>query len=588
MTQGAVLLFAVVKQGRGRCSIVPNDVYTKVPSRVRDDFGSSRMMLVDKQNSEYKFIFVPDRLDEQLAVFERIIQDDQGGEALTKKSSFFLFHPYTVMAENPSSFLRQRTATLPFSPLLGDGREPSSFLRQRTATIFLFHHSLVMAENPLPSSGREPQQSSFSRQRTATLFLLPAENHNFLFHHTPQGGEALTKKSSFFLFHPYTVMAENPSSFLRQRTATLPFSPLLGDGREPSSFLRQRTATIFLFHHSLVMAENPLPSSGREPQQSSFSRQRTATLFLLPAENHNFLFHHTPVITLEKAPMDGFFSRRARGGDGEQLRFRRRDRRTTGGMTSSGPWRCFTRVRSNRWSGRAGELGNGMENLWELWGIVLNSWSQMGRSGKGSPIQVSSIATNGQDQLGQPLDGLQLAENLRLMLIKTPPEPPKSRDDDHRRRLESLLGATFVNPSQTPSHKILYLSPKLSLSFSKHFLSQLIESFCESFLRVFPVVHTCHWVEGKRGRAWEREEEACEGEFVRCSQRLLLAKVQSVFSVRHPGSLKTLEVSTSVRRNGSLPASGGSKRSDGSMPASGGSKRSSGSLPHRFGGKSIL
>ncbi|KAL0923900.1 hypothetical protein M5K25_004686 [Dendrobium thyrsiflorum] len=99
-----------------------------------------------------------------------------------------------------------------------------------------------------------------------------------------QGGEALTKKSSFFLFHPYTVMAENPSSFLRQRTATLPFSPLLGDGREPSSFLRQRTATIFLFHHSLVMAENP----------SSFLRQRTATLFLLPAENRNTSFFTTP------------------------------------------------------------------------------------------------------------------------------------------------------------------------------------------------------------------------------------------------------------------------------------------------------
>ncbi|KAL0905979.1 hypothetical protein M5K25_024435 [Dendrobium thyrsiflorum] len=93
----------------------------------------------------------------------------QGGEALTKKS-FFLFHPYTVMAENPSSFLRQRTATLPFSPLLGDGREPSSFLRQRTATLPF---------SPLLGDGREP------------------------------------------------------SSFLRQRTATLPFSPLLGEGREP-------------------------------------------------------------------------------------------------------------------------------------------------------------------------------------------------------------------------------------------------------------------------------------------------------------------------------------------------------------------
>ncbi|KAL0925080.1 hypothetical protein M5K25_003389 [Dendrobium thyrsiflorum] len=107
---------------------------------------------------------------------------EQGGEALTKKCSFFLFHPYTVMAENPSSFLRQRTATLPFSPLLGDGREPSSFLRQRTATLPF---------SPLLGDGREP--SSFLRQRTATIFLLPAENRNFLFHHTPMKAENLGK-----------------------------------------------------------------------------------------------------------------------------------------------------------------------------------------------------------------------------------------------------------------------------------------------------------------------------------------------------------------------------------------------------------
>ncbi|KAL0904412.1 hypothetical protein M5K25_026516 [Dendrobium thyrsiflorum] len=60
---------------------------------------------------------------------------------------------------------------------------------------------------------------------------------------------------------------------------------------------------------------------------------------------------------------------------------------------------------------------------------------------------------------------LKPAENLHFLLKKTPSEPPKSRDDDRRRRLEPLLGATFVNPSQTPPHKILSLSPKLSLSF---------------------------------------------------------------------------------------------------------------------------
>ncbi|KAL0903256.1 hypothetical protein M5K25_027618 [Dendrobium thyrsiflorum] len=98
---------------------------------------------------------------------------------------FFLFHHYTVMAENPSSFLRQRTATLPFSPLHGEGRGP--------------------------------------------FFLSPAENRN----------------SS--LFHHSTVKAENPSSFPRQRTATLPFSPLHDEGRVP----------FFLSHHSTMRAEYP-------------------------------------------------------------------------------------------------------------------------------------------------------------------------------------------------------------------------------------------------------------------------------------------------------------------------------------------
>ncbi|KAL0925444.1 hypothetical protein M5K25_003776 [Dendrobium thyrsiflorum] len=304
----------------------------------------------------------------------------QGGEALTKKS-FFLFHPYTVMAENPSSFLRQRTATLPFSPLLGDGREPSSFLRQRTATLpfspllgdgrepssFLRQRTATLPFSPLLGDGREP--SSFLRQRTATLPFSPLlgdgrEPSSFLRQRTAtlpfspllacsqvdqnvdqnesltvqtselspekhpdpeqvqrlqQGGEALTKKS-FFLFHPYTVMAENPSSFLRQRTATLPFSPLLGDGREPSSFLRQRTATLpfspllgdgrepssFLRQRTATLPFSPLLGDGREP--SSFLRQRTATLPFSPLlgdgrEPSSFLRQRTA--TLPFSPLLG-------------------------------------------------------------------------------------------------------------------------------------------------------------------------------------------------------------------------------------------------------------------------------------------
>ncbi|KAL0913032.1 hypothetical protein M5K25_016462 [Dendrobium thyrsiflorum] len=61
---------------------------------------------------------------------------------------------------------------------------------------------------------------------------------------------------------------------------------------------------------------------------------------------------------------------------------------------------------------------------------------------------------------------LKQAENLDSLLKKTPSEPPKSRDDGRRRQLESLLGATFVIPSQTPPHKILSLSQALPLFLS--------------------------------------------------------------------------------------------------------------------------
>ncbi|KAL0903310.1 hypothetical protein M5K25_027679 [Dendrobium thyrsiflorum] len=41
-----------------------------------DEVGSSRMMLVGKAKSEYEFIIVLDRLDDQFTVFELIVQDD--------------------------------------------------------------------------------------------------------------------------------------------------------------------------------------------------------------------------------------------------------------------------------------------------------------------------------------------------------------------------------------------------------------------------------------------------------------------------------------------------------------------------------
>ncbi|KAL0916535.1 hypothetical protein M5K25_014056 [Dendrobium thyrsiflorum] len=92
------------------------------------------------------------------------------------------------MAENPSSFLRQRTATLPFSPLHGEGRGPFFLSRQRTATLPF---------SPLHDEGRVP--FFLSRQRTATLPFSPLHDEG---------------RVPFFLSHHSTVRAEYPSSFL--------------------------------------------------------------------------------------------------------------------------------------------------------------------------------------------------------------------------------------------------------------------------------------------------------------------------------------------------------------------------------------
>ncbi|KAL0929001.1 hypothetical protein M5K25_000940 [Dendrobium thyrsiflorum] len=42
----------------------------------KDEVGSSRTMLVGKARSEYEFIIVLDRLDDQSTIFELIVQDD--------------------------------------------------------------------------------------------------------------------------------------------------------------------------------------------------------------------------------------------------------------------------------------------------------------------------------------------------------------------------------------------------------------------------------------------------------------------------------------------------------------------------------
>ncbi|KAL0927386.1 hypothetical protein M5K25_001551 [Dendrobium thyrsiflorum] len=215
---------------------------------------------------------------------------------------FFLFHHYTVMAENPSSFLRQRTAT------------HSSFTRQRTATIFLHP---AENRNNLPSPGREPQQSSFTRQRTATIFLHPAENRNTLpypaenrypFSPLPGEGREPGTMLTYSTQKPPEMMGRDLEKIRRssllgnlclsfcshskaekplQSLLFLPFSPLHGDGREPV-FLPPAENRNSLFLHPAENRNN-LPSPGREPQQSSFTRQRTAIIFLHPAENRNNL-----------------------------------------------------------------------------------------------------------------------------------------------------------------------------------------------------------------------------------------------------------------------------------------------------------
>ncbi|KAL0921055.1 hypothetical protein M5K25_008086 [Dendrobium thyrsiflorum] len=182
-------------------------------------------------------------------------------------------------------FLRQRTALpsfgrepqLPFSPLLGDGREPSSsgreplFLPSAENRNFLFHHSLVMAENPLPPA---ENRSSFLRQRTATSFFTTP----WTIFRSSRTIEDIVQYDS----KSYRTIGTRTTLPSSGREPQLPFSPLLGDGREPSSsgreplFLPSAENRNFLFHHSLVMAENPLPPA---ENRSSFLQQRTATSF---------------------------------------------------------------------------------------------------------------------------------------------------------------------------------------------------------------------------------------------------------------------------------------------------------------------
>ncbi|KAL0906043.1 hypothetical protein M5K25_024504 [Dendrobium thyrsiflorum] len=68
------MLFGFTPSGVVSKGIVAEDGGTSV--HLVDDLGSSWTLLVDKSKSEYEFIIVLDRLDEQFTVFELIVQDE--------------------------------------------------------------------------------------------------------------------------------------------------------------------------------------------------------------------------------------------------------------------------------------------------------------------------------------------------------------------------------------------------------------------------------------------------------------------------------------------------------------------------------
>ncbi|KAL0918790.1 hypothetical protein M5K25_010825 [Dendrobium thyrsiflorum] len=70
----------------------------------RDDFGSSRTMWSGRRFSEYEFIIVLNRLDDQITFFELIVQDDHRTHILSSKVTTFTYHitPPTDWNENIS------------------------------------------------------------------------------------------------------------------------------------------------------------------------------------------------------------------------------------------------------------------------------------------------------------------------------------------------------------------------------------------------------------------------------------------------------------------------------------------------------
>ncbi|KAL0902928.1 hypothetical protein M5K25_028384 [Dendrobium thyrsiflorum] len=110
---------------------------------------------------------LPQQLDHELDDF-LIVQDDQNIVQDDSKSYGMIETRTTLPSSGRepqhSSFLRQRTATRPFSPLLGDGREPL-FLPPAENRNFLFHHTLVKAENLQALTGVFTQDSRDDGQR---------------------------------------------------------------------------------------------------------------------------------------------------------------------------------------------------------------------------------------------------------------------------------------------------------------------------------------------------------------------------------------------------------------------------------------
>ncbi|KAL0912824.1 hypothetical protein M5K25_016233 [Dendrobium thyrsiflorum] len=147
----------------------------------KDEIGSSRMMLVGKQNSEYEFIIILDHRDDQFTIFELIVQDNVSAHHLWRLSSEYvnivsdsLPSPGSGEKEYRFFAFAERLEKERFSV---GGRAVLYNLQGVSTTSFLTY----------PNDGREPRPFSSSpvtaenRYKSFFTHLVTAENR-VLFH----------------------------------------------------------------------------------------------------------------------------------------------------------------------------------------------------------------------------------------------------------------------------------------------------------------------------------------------------------------------------------------------------------------------